>query len=206
MRGQNQPRLPSEFCAPPLTDIITCPFYVVCPLFLLCLSAGRPNSLRSPCGVWIYSGGVALTERLDRPCAFCVCALRESLPRLAVPFASAHLSGLCASWWSGERILMTLPISTTDSPHRLYSFFFLPLNSNMYLKARETMSGTSRILWATLSLCLHLWVARVCHHVPFISNTCFIYFYTELRDHVSVSGLLVQAEAWRNCVEKDGCK
>lgn len=84
--------------------------------------------------------------------------------------------------------------------------FFLPLNSNMYLKARETMSGTSRILWATLSSCLHLWVARVCHHVPFISNTCFIYFYTELRDHVSVSGLLVQAEAWRNCVEKDGCK
>lgn len=119
--------------------------------------------------------GVALTERLDRPCPFCVCALRESIPRLAVPFASAHLSGLCASWWSGERILMTLTISTTNSPHRLCSYF-LPLNSNMYLKARKTISGTTRVLWATLSLCLHLWVGRACHHVPFKSNACLFNF------------------------------
>lgn len=148
MRGQNQPLLPSEFCAPPLTDIITCPFYVVCPLFLLCLSAGGPNSIRSPCGVWIYSGGVALTERLDRPCPFCVCALRESLPRLAVPFASAHLSGLCASWWSGERVLMTLPISTTDSPHRLYSFFFFfaPEFEHVFKGARNHVRNVTHSL------------------------------------------------------------
>ena len=71
--------------------------------------------------------------------------------------------------------LMTLTISTTNSPHRLCSYF-LPLNSNMYLKARKTMSGTTRVLWATLSLCLHLWVGRACHHVPFKSNACLFNF------------------------------
>ena len=149
--------------------------------------------------------GIALMGGLGRPRPFCMCALQVSFPRLTAPFASAHLSGLCASRWSGERILMTLTISTTNPPHRLCSHF-LPLNSNMYLKARETMSGTTRIPWATLSLCLHLWDNRACHHVPLKSNACFIQFYTELRDHESVSGLLARAETWRNCIEKDRSK
>lgn len=138
--------------------------------FLFCLSTGGPNSLRPPCEGCAWTPG-----GLGRPRPFCMCALQVSFPRLTAPFASAHLSGLCASRWSGERILMTLTISTTNSPHRLCSYF-LPLNSNMYLKARKTMSGTTRVLWATLSLCLHLWVGRACHHVPFKSNACLFNF------------------------------